>query len=404
MEKELKIVLIVSRIVAPPIDGGSSYVFNTAKEISKRGHKLTFLSFKSDKHPQSPEMIQEFADIYYSDLEYKEYNFFSLIKSIFLWKPATIIERMPKEKMIDLMNKLDFEPDFFFLEGIHSAELTDYIKSKFPNTKTVLRQANTEYLLLKRNAKSAKNPFIKLALKIQQLIMLDYEKNALRKNDIITAVSESDIEEYKKLVPNKKYIPVIIFTKQKYRVKSNGNGNKILAYGDWNWHPNRTGLIWFLDKIYPQLVEYNFELNIIGRGFDEDYFRAYSKVNYLGFVYTLDKYLDESDFIIAPLTYGGGTKVKIIEALSNSMPVITNSFGNEGINAKDKEEILIADTEESFTNAIIQLLQDRELRIKLSKNAYNFASKRYNKDIIIDNFISELQLFEQKQQSPAAEK
>jgi len=94
--------------------------------------------------------------------------------------------------------------------------------------------------------------------------------------------------------------------------------------------------------------------------------------------------------MIAPLTYGGGTKVKIIEALSNSMPIITNTFGNEGIYAKDKEEIIIADTEETFANDIIKLLQDRELRIKLSKNAYNFASKRYNKDIIIDNFVKEL--------------
>jgi len=243
LEKELKIVLIVSRIVAPPIDGGSSYVFNTAKEIAKRGHKLTFLSFKSDKHPQSPEMIQEFADIYYSDLEYKEYNLLSLIKSIFLWKPATIIERMPKDKMIDLINKLDFEPDFFFLEGIHSAELTDYLKSKFPNSKTVLRQANTEYLLLKRNSKSAKNPLMKIALKIQQLIMYNYEKNALRNNDIITAVSESYIPEFQCLAPDTKYLTVLNFTSQKYYDKSSGSGKNIMAFGDWNWHPNKTGLI-----------------------------------------------------------------------------------------------------------------------------------------------------------------
>lgn len=390
MEKKLRIVLIVSRIVAPPIDGGSSYVFNIAKEIAKRGHELTFLSFKSNKHPQAPEMIEEFAKIYYTELKYKEYNFSSLVKSIFLWKPATIIERMPKNKMISLIDKLDFEPDFFFLEGIHSAELTDYIKLKFPNSKTVLRQANTEYLLLKRNAENAKNPLMKIALKIQHLIMYKYEKKALENNDIITAVSESDIDEYKKLVPNKKYIPVLIYTQQNYRDKSLGNGKNILSFSDWNWHPNRAGMNWFLSEVYPLIKDYDFQLNVIGRGFENDYFKDYPKIDYLGFVESLDNYFDNSDFMIAPLTYGGGTKVKIIEALSNSMAVITNSYGNEGINAKNGEEIIIADNAKLFANSIKNLLNDKEFRIKLSNNAYKFASERYNKEKIIDNLLNEL--------------
>lgn len=393
MEKKLKIVLIVSRIVAPPIDGGSSYVFNTAKEIAKRGHKLTFLSFKSDKHPQSPEMIKEFADIHYSELEYKEYNLVSLIKSIFLWKPATIIERMPKSKMIDLINKIDFQPDFFFLEGIHAAELIDFINEKFPNSKTVLRQANTEYLLLKRNSESAKNPFMKIALKIQQYIMYYYEKRALTKSDIVTAVSESYIEEFKELAPNTKYLSVLNFAAQNFYDKSLCNGNKIIAFGDWNWHPNRTGMNWFLTEVYPLLDNIDFELNIIGRGFDNQYFENYPKINYLGFVDSLHKYFAESDFMIAPLTYGGGTKVKIIEALSNSMAVITNSYGNEGINAKEGEEIMIANNAKQFADSIKELITNKELKIKISNNAYHFAYNRYNKDIIIDNFVNELNFY-----------
>lgn len=390
MEKKLKIVLIVSRIVAPPIDGGSSYVFNIAKEIAKRGHDLTFLSFKSDKHPQSPEMIKEFAKIYYSDLAYKEYSLLSLIKSILQWKPATIIERMPKDKMIALIDELDFEPDFFFLEGIHAAELSIYIKTKFPNSKTVLRQANTEYLLLKRNAENAKNHLMKIALKLQQLIMYSYEKNALKENDIVTAVSEEDIEEYKKLVQKKNYIPVLIFTEQHFRDKSKGNGRKILAFSDWNWHPNRAGMKWFISEVYPLLNDVDFKLSVVGRGFEKEYFKDYPKINYLGFVDSLEPYFDNSDFMIAPLTYGGGTKVKIIESLSNSMAVITNSFGNEGINAKDGEEIIIADKAETFAESIKILIREKELRIKLSNNAFKFASEKYNKDKIVDNLLNEL--------------
>ena len=390
MEKKLKIVLIVSRIVAPPNDGGSSYVYYTAKEIAKSGHKLTFLSFKSDKHPQSPEMIKEFADIHYVDLSFKEYNIFSFLKSIFLFKPATIIERMPKRKMQLLIEKIDFVPDYFFLEGIHAAELIDYIKLRFPNSKIVLRQANTEYLLLKRNADLAKNPLMKIALKLQQHLMYFYEKKALKKSDVVTAVSESYIKEFKELSPATKYITVLNFTEQKYHDKSNGTGKNILAFGDWKWHPNRTGLDWFLENVYPLLDNYDFELNIIGRGFEQEYFNKYTKINYLGFVENLDEYFATSDFMISPLTYGGGTKVKIIEPLSNSMAVITNAYGNEGINAKDKSEIILANSEEEFADSIKLLMYNKELRMQISNNAYKFASIRYNKDIIIDNFLSEL--------------
>lgn len=390
MSKKLKIVSIVNRIVAPPIDGGASYVFNTAKCIAAKGHKVAFVSFKSNKHIQNPEMIKEFADIYYDDFDFKDYGALSIIKSILYLKPATIIERMDKKKMINLISKIDFIPDYFFLEGIHSAELSDYLHHKFPNSKTVLRQANAEHLLLKRNAENSKNYVMKLILKIQQFLMYNYEKKALRKNDIITAVSEEDISEFKRMYPRGKYIPVLIFTNQKYHDKSKNRENKILAFGDWNWHPNRNGLNWFLKKVYPIIENLDFKLNIIGRGFDKSDFEQYSKINYLGFVDNLDKYFAESDMMIAPLLYGGGTKVKIIEALSNSIAVITTDYGNEGINAKDKEEILIANDEVNFAANIEILLKDKEYRLSLSDNAYNFASNKYNKDKIIDNLIAEL--------------
>ncbi|HRP02264.1 MAG TPA: glycosyltransferase family 4 protein [Candidatus Kapabacteria bacterium] len=390
MAKKLNIVVLVPRIVAPPVDGGSHYVYKTIKSIADRGHNITFLCFKSDKHPQAPEMIEQFAKIHYTPLHFKEYNLMSLLKSVLLWKPATTIERMDKGKMKLLFDKLDIEPDFFFLEGIHAAEMIDYIKKKYPLSKIVLRQANVEYTLFERSIRKAKNPIMKIALYIQKVTMRNYEQKAILKSDLITTVSDSDTDVFKSMVPNKKYQKVLNMLDKILYDRSRGRGNLVLAFGDWNWHPNRSGMEWFLAEVYPLIKDYNFELNIVGRGFDGEYFKGYPQINYLGFVEDLEQYIANADFMIAPLVYGGGTKVKVIEALSKSLPIITSEFGNEGIEAEHNKEIMIVNNAHEFALAFEKLLNHDEFRLTISKNAYQFATNKYNNDKIIDDFIKEL--------------
>lgn len=392
MSKNLEIVIICNRIVAPPIDGGANYVFNTALSLSEKGHNITFLNFRSSKHKQSPEMIEKFANIFYDDLEFKEYNYNSIIKSFLQNKSAMIIERFDIKKMTKLLDNINKYPDFFFIEGIHSAEIFDVIKTKFPKSKIILRQANVEHNLLKKKVESITNPILKFIINWQADLMYKYEKEMLPKFDAVTSVSDDDIQTFRKMAPNQKYLKVANSMTNNYIDRSKIKENMILLLGDWTWHPNKAGLDWFLKSVYPLLIEYkiNFKINVIGRGLLSDYFSNYHYMKYHGFVEDINLYYHNSKLMIAPLIYGAGTKVKIIESMSNTLPVVTTKYGNEGLNAKENLEIIIADEADQFAKMIVELLRNDDLRIKLSENAYQFAKNNYDKYIVIDRFIEEL--------------
>jgi len=381
-----KILLITARIVAPPVDGGARYVYNTAKSLAERGHKLTFISFKSNKHVQSPELIEEFADIIYQDFDYKKYGIVALLKSIIQAKPIIIVNRTNVRKMALLLERIDFVPDLIFLEGIHAAEMIDYTRQKFPSTKLILRQANVEYQLLKRQAKITRNLFLKFFLNYQSKLMYKYEFNAFKKLDGISAISESDLQEFIKMHPTGNFFNVNIQMNVNKDNVGSETGNYLIAISDWTWHPNMAGMKWFLELVYPILIQRGvvFKLDVIGKGMNDENFAKYPEINYLGFVENINKYYQDADIFIAPLIYGGGTKVKVIEALSHAMPIVTTSYGNEGINAIDGKGIMIGDSPILFATKIQQLICNLTMRREMSDSAYSFAELNFDSKTIID--------------------
>ena len=392
MANKFKIVLVVSRIVAPPVDGGAKYVYNIAKGLSNQGHEITFVSFKSDIHPQSPEMIKDFADIIYDENSFHPFGFIAFVKSLFLWKPISVIHRMNVKKMNNLLQKLHFTPDFFFLEGIHSALMIDSIRSGFPKSKIILRQANTEYELLSKRAARNRNPLMKLFFKWQSAIMYRYEARCFRQADGVTGISNYDLNNYQKMYPDGKYLTVPMPMDVKIYHRNSTNQFRILLISDWSWHPNLNGLVWFLDNVVPKVINKKNELlfEIVGKGLDDEFIEKHkhSGINFHGFVDDLTHFFQNCDIFAAPLLYGGGIKIKVVEALSNSMPVITTTQGIEGLSVDINKDLVVADTADDFAEQIINLSCNPELRNSLSLNALKWASTNNDETQIISRLTS----------------
>lgn len=375
---------ILPRIPAPPNDGGAVYIYNMLRELRKLGHELTFVSLISNKHEQSPDMISELGTLYAEEGKFEPYTVSSAIKSLITRQPITVQHRMDPNIMHNLLQKVSEVPDVILIEGLHAAFFLDQLRVKFPETPIVLRQVNVEHLVLERNAEQSENSFKKWFLKQQAKLLKKFEIRKMKEADYVTAISDSDVETYRRYLPEKDYFLNTAGAHLKPETSDPRDPSMILAISNWHWQPNLDGLKWFLKYIWPVIEKKHpsLRLHVAGDGLSDSFRRQFGSesIHYLGFVDDIDALRLKASVFIAPLLSGSGMKLKILEALAAGLPTITTRFGAEGISMVDNVHYLHADSAEDFRLAIERLAESKSLRNTLSKNGRNLIRNQYTWD------------------------
>ena len=173
----------------------------------------------------------------------------------------------------------------------------------------------------------------------------------------------------------------------------------VLSFVGPQFHePNRKGLIWFLQNCWGKLLESDssYTLQIIGKWKEdqvEELTKSYNRIKFLGFVDDLPKAIKNS-IMIVPITIGSGIRMKILEAATIGVPIVSTTVGIEGIPLVNGEGCYISDTPEGFVDAIIKL-KDFNIRQKFVKEArliveknFSMDSFRKNRLIIYDNLLN----------------
>jgi glycosyltransferase involved in cell wall biosynthesis len=157
---------------------------------------------------------------------------------------------------------------------------------------------------------------------------------------------------------------------------------KLMYVGFLGWEPNSQGLLWFIEKVWPKLVEGHpdLQLDIVGKGPGQrlqDAAAKWTGITLKGFVPDLQKIYNSSRVSVAPLMFGSGMKVKILDSMARGMPTVTTSVGAEGIDVEHGTHILIADEPAKMATYIDQLLNDLDLWLYLQKNSRALITERY---------------------------
>jgi len=108
-------------------------------------------------------------------------------------------------------------------------------------------------------------------------------------------------------------------------------------------------------------------------------------VNLIGRVEDIRPELMRSAATVVPLRVGGGTRLKILEALAMECPIVTTSLGAEGLDVTDGRNVLIADTATAFASAVVRVLGDKELALSLSSEGRRTAERLYDWGHILDS-------------------
>jgi glycosyltransferase involved in cell wall biosynthesis len=113
-------------------------------------------------------------------------------------------------------------------------------------------------------------------------------------------------------------------------------------------------------------------------------------VRVTGFVEDIGECYASASVFVAPILIGGGIIVKVLDAMAAGVPVVTTTFGNEGIRAETGVDLFVADTPEDFASKVIMLLEEDGLRRRVGENGRAFVAKRFGKDRILEEFEADL--------------
>jgi glycosyltransferase involved in cell wall biosynthesis len=155
----------------------------------------------------------------------------------------------------------------------------------------------------------------------------------------------------------------------------------ILFYGTLSYYPNLDGLLFFLREVMPAVrrLHPSARLKIVGINPPEALRRFEAPdVTFTGFVEDLRPHLAQASVVIAPLRIGGGTRLKVLEAMAMAAPVVSTSLGAEGIAVTHGREVLLADTAETFAAEVVRVLRDDGLGAELGSAGRRLVEKSYD--------------------------
>jgi polysaccharide biosynthesis protein PslH len=158
------------------------------------------------------------------------------------------------------------------------------------------------------------------------------------------------------------------------------DGRSIVFFGLMSYMPNIDGATYFIQEIWPRVAELNPQARckIIG-GSPPASLLALAKpsVEFTGFVPDLRPHLAEAAAIVVPLRIGGGTRLKIVEAMAMGKAIVSTTLGAEGIEAIPGRDILIADEPATFADAVTRLLNEPALATRIGHSARELSEARY---------------------------
>ncbi len=261
---------------------------------------------------------------------------------------------------------------------------------------TVLFQHNVESALWRRMAATESNLVRRIAYKIEAAKMNRYEKAALSRFHHIIAVSDHDREQMLHMDPSCEItvVPTGVDT-QKYlpAPPSQADPPIIIFTGSMDWEPNIDAVDYFCEEIFPR-VHGQFPraiFQIVGRHPHPRVKRlASASVHVSGTVPSVSDYLSASTIVVVPLRIGGGTRLKIFEAMAMGKAVVSTSIGAEGLEVENGRDLILADDASSFAEAILLLLRDTGLRRSYEAAAVAQA-RQYDWARIVERFSSVLE-------------
>jgi sugar transferase (PEP-CTERM/EpsH1 system associated) len=238
---------------------------------------------------------------------------------------------------------------------------------------------NVESEIWRRHAETQRNAVARAMFLTQWRRMLRYEARALRRFDLILAVSDADRETFRSLYGLSRAAPVHVVqtgvdTEYFRPMAETATDPRHLVFtGSMDWLPNEDAMLYFVREILPLVRgdEPGTTMSIIGRR-PTPAVRELAKgpgIEVTGDVEDVRPHIARGGVYVVPLRIGGGTRIKIYEAMAMGKAVVSTTVGAEGLPVTSGRDIVLEDEPARFAQAIVQLIRDAATRRALESAA-----------------------------------
>jgi sugar transferase (PEP-CTERM/EpsH1 system associated) len=252
----------------------------------------------------------------------------------------------------------------------------------------VLFTHNVEAEIWRRHAETETGWLRKRLYAAQWSRMLGFEQRSLARFDRVLAVSDVDRETLHRLYPRSltsqvAVIPTGVDTAYFAPAPVDpARGRRLIFTGSMDWLPNVDGVECFCREILPRIqeAEPDTTFTIVGRAPTPAVRRLAGQrgVEVTGTVEDVRPYLTDAAVYVVPLRIGGGTRLKIFEAMAAGRAVVSTSVGAEGLPTENGRHLLLADDPEAFARAVVTLLRDADARQAIEREARALVTARYD--------------------------
>jgi glycosyltransferase involved in cell wall biosynthesis len=252
-----------------------------------------------------------------------------------------------------------------------------------PGTPVVLDEQNVEYEILERSAAASASLARRIYSWIDGLKLRREERLLWNTVDGCAVPSDREaaiLAEAAPVTPTV-VVPNGVDTASFTANPSASDGRTVLFFGSLNYHPNLDALTFLIQDIMPRLrrAHPSARLAIVGPGQVSAIRHLLGEgIEFRGEVPDIRREIESAAIVVAPLRIAGGTRLKILETMAMSRPVVATAIGAEGIAAIAGREILIADKPDAFAGAIGSLLDDPALRLSLGQAGRRLVESRYD--------------------------
>jgi sugar transferase (PEP-CTERM/EpsH1 system associated) len=381
----MKILFITPELPYPPDSGGRIRIFSLIRNLADR-HLVSLISF--DREPEDAIRSQELKKICkdviavplstpqlpHNKRKYQLLSLFGKVPfqyvSYFSKEMQVAIDNYLREHVVDIISVEFAQMGYYRLPG-HIARTLD--------------QHNVEYEILYRS-------YINEPLSIRKLYnFIEWRK--FRRNEVAICrdfsmcltTSERDKEILRKDLPLTRF-RVIPNGVDSLFFNNDGSSfpdqNVVLFTGNIGYYPNTDATKFFVEEVLPLLRRQipGVKFVVVGKEPPPEIrrYEADPGVMVTGYVDDTRDYFKKATVVVAPLRVGGGTRLKILEAMAMRKPVVATSVGAEGLDVAHGENILIADQPSQFAHAVSTLLRDEALRSKLAAAGRRLIEQRYD--------------------------
>ncbi len=380
----MKILLLTQVLPYPPDSGPKVKTWNVLKYL-RLHHEVTLVSFVRGDQSKEIEHLKKFCNAVHAiPMERGLLNDgLALLESLLTGQPW-LISRDRRTGMHELISKVTQEEQFDVVHAdqLNMAQYAEPVKA----SKRVLDEHNAMWLLYRRMAETMPQGLKKWLLERDWRLLRTYEGRICREFNAVIAVSDVDRDALREVAGDSARLfvmPIAVDTDEFRPIRRAEDANRIVHVGTMFWPPNVDGILWFAREVLPIIrrSKPDVEFDIIGARPPQEVIELEQRdrrTHVTGYVEDVEPYLARAGVMIVPLRAGGGMRVKILNALSQALPVVTTTIGCEGISVEDGKHVLIADQPQDFADAVVRLLDHRSLADRLGENGRAFIKTCYD--------------------------